>query len=138
MSEFLERWKHQAALVTVYPRPEGSGLLEVRAGGRVLYLMDRTGPYTAKSGEARVILNPVAETITALEDNPDEVLVPAGISRVQATGTVLEVQPGFVVVQARTPLVVGVLDDSWKNLKAGQPVTLESLEPVHGFTLAGR
>ena len=47
----------------------------------------------------------------------------------------LEVEQGFVIVQARAPLVVGVFDDSWKRVSVGQMVSFESLEPLHGFVL---
>jgi hypothetical protein len=132
--EFVERWKHQAANVTLYPNTEASLLLEVQVGGRVLYLMDRTGPYNIGSGPARVIVHPVAETVIH-SDAHDEMLQPIGVSRIEATGRVLEVEQGFVIVQARAPLVVGVFDDSWKRVTVGQMVSFESLEPLHGFVL---
>lgn len=62
-AEFVERFKHHAARVTLYPQTEASPLLEARVGGRVIYLFDRVGPYSARPGEALVIVNPVAETV---------------------------------------------------------------------------
>ncbi len=134
IAEFVQSWKHHAAQAVVYPQPEGSPLLEVRIGGRVIYLLDRVGPYAARPGEANLIVHPVAETVKKIEAT-DEELRPIGVSRISAIGSVLEVSRGFVVVQARAPLVVGVFDDSWRNLKIGDCVSVESLEPVHGFYL---
>jgi hypothetical protein len=134
VAEFMERWKQHATNATIYPQPEGSPLLEARVGGRVIYLFDRVGPYVARHGEVRLVVHPVTETITPTNDHK-EVLQPAGVSRLEATGTVVEVARGFVIVQARARLVVGVFDESWRNLKVGDWVRFSSLEPVHGFYL---
>lgn len=137
IAEFIQTWKHHAALGVVYPQPEGSPLLEVRVGGRVIYLLDRVGPYAARPGEVNLIVHPVAETVTRSEAREEE-LRPIGVSRIEAIGSVLEVSRGFVVVQARAPLVVGVFDDSWRSLKPDEFVSVESLEPVHGFYLGAK
>lgn len=136
VAEFVERWRHHAADCLIYPRPEGSPLIEARVAGRVLYLFDRSGPYSARPGEARLIVHPVAETI-ALSEAGTETLQSNGVSRIHAAGTVLEVGRGVVVVRALAPLVVGIFDDSWRRVSPGDQVSLESLEPVHGFHLTG-
>lgn len=132
VAEFVERWKHHAAECLLYPRPEGSPLLEARVAGRILYLLDRGGPYLSRPGSARLIVHPVAETLGLAETGEDNLQV-VGISRVQAVGEVLEVGRGVVAVRAGAPLVVGVFDDSWRGLRPGDRVGFESLEPVHGF-----
>jgi hypothetical protein len=134
IAEFIQSWKHHATLALVYPQPEGSPLLEVRIGGRVIYVLDRVGPYAARPGEANLIVHPVAETVSRVQAT-EEILKPVGVSRIEAVGPVLETARGFVVVQARAPLVVGVFDDSWRDLKPGEFVSVQSLEPVHGFYL---
>ena len=52
-TEFASRYAAFAAQGTLYPGREGSPLLEFSAGGRVLYLFDRSGPYAARPGPAR-------------------------------------------------------------------------------------
>jgi hypothetical protein len=130
--EFIERWKHHASRVTLYPQLEGSPLLEISAAGRVLYVLDRVGPYAAKPGETSMIVNPMTETVFGV-DLSEPSLTITGISGIEAVGSVLEVSRDFVVIQARLPLVVGVLDQSWKEIKVGQTVSFVSLEPIHGF-----
>lgn len=137
VAEFVERWREHAANALLYPQPEGSPLLEARLGGRVVYLLDRTGPYTARPGEARVIVHPVAETLAATDETEDRLTV-TGVSRLEAVGSVLEVARSVVVVLARVPLVVGVFDESWRRLRAGDRVGVQSLAPVHGFYLGPR
>lgn len=137
IAEFIQSWKHRATPAIVYPQPEGSPLLEVRIGGRVIYLLDRVGPYAARPGEVNLIVHPIAETVTRVEPAEEE-LRPVGVSRIEALGSVLEVSRSFVVVQARVPLVIGVFDDSWRDLKSGEFVAVSSLEPVHGFYLSAK
>lgn len=132
VAEFIERWKHHTTRVTLYPQLEGSPLLEIAVGGRVLYLLDRVGPYAAKPGETTMIVNPMAETVFSV-DLTEASLTITGISAIEAVGQVLEVSRDFVVIQARLPLVVGVLDQSWKEISVGQMVSFVSLEPIHGF-----
>jgi hypothetical protein len=133
VTEFIERFKHHAARVTLYPQTEASPLLEARVGGRVVYLFDRVGPYSAKAGEALVIVNPMSETV--FRTDAEESLTINGVSSIEGVGQVLETQQGYVVVQARAPLVVGVLDDSWKHAKVGDRVAFSSVDAVHGFYL---
>jgi hypothetical protein len=130
--EFLEHFKAFAARVFLYPQIEASPLLEARVGGRVVYLFDRTGPYSAVPGEALLIVNPMADTIesTVAQEADFRVL---GISKIEGVGKVIGVEPNHVVLLARAPLVVGVLDDSWRKVKIGDWVKFSSLEPVHGF-----
>ncbi len=135
VSEFIERFKQHAARVTLYPQIEASPLLEAKVGNRVIYLFDRTGPYSAKPGEALVIINPIAETVFATD--AEESLTVNGISSIEGVGQVLETQQGYVVVQARAPMVVGVFDESWKTLKPGDRAAFSSVDAVHGFYLRG-
>ncbi len=134
-AEFIERFKHRAALVMLYPQIEASPLLEARLGGRVVYLFDRTGPYTARAGEAFVIVNPVAERLEKLEGDQEASLSVVGVSRLEGVGRVLEVDANHIVLEARAVLVIGALDESWRGLRVGDWVAFSSAEPIHGFFL---
>jgi hypothetical protein len=116
----------------LYPQIEASPLLEVRVGGRVVYLFDRTGPYSAVNGEALMIVNPMVDRLIVAETQEADLNV-LGVSRLEGVGRVVAVEPNHVVLEARALLVIGVLDDSWRKVKVGDWVGFSSLEPVHGF-----
>ncbi len=133
--EFMEHWKTHAASLTIHPQPDASPLLELGFAGKILYVFDRVGPYAAKTGLARVIVHPVTETLEILQAGGEQSLNVNNVSRINVQGEVLEVSQSIVVVRALIPLVVGVLDDSWKKIKIGDQVGFASLEPIHGFYL---
>jgi hypothetical protein len=134
VAEFIERFKHHALNTVVYPQPEASPLMEVKLNNKVIYLFDRTGPYTARHGAGLVIVHPVAETVFATDG--EDALTVTAISGLEAVGEVMETQQGFVVLRSgQIPLVVGVLDQSWKTLKVGQRAGFSSVDGVHGFYL---
>jgi hypothetical protein len=130
--EFLEHFKAYAARVFLYPQIEASPLLEARVGGRVVYLFDRMGPYSAVNGEALMIVNPMVETVTVSETQEADLNV-LGVSKLEGVGQVVAVEPNHVMLEARALLVIGVLDDSWRKVKVGDWLQFSSLEPVHGF-----
>lgn len=132
VAEFVERWREHAIPVHLYPQPEGSPLIEAHFAGRVLYLLDRAGPYALRPGETRLIINPVTATVVRADEQEERLHV-TGVSRIEATGQVLDVTPSLLVVRALAPLVVGVFDDSWRGVSRGDWVSFTSLEPVHGF-----
>ncbi len=135
---FISRWRPFATRVHVFPRTEGSPLLEIRVGETVLQVLERTGPYLAAPGPWRMILNPMADRIERVpdgEDAPRRTLAASGISRLEATGVVLERDRQMLVVDAGAPLVVGVLEDLGDEVAAGDAVTFEAQAPVHGFVL---
>lgn len=72
VDSFVARWRRYAADVELFPRHEGSPLLECRAGTALLQLFERTGPYLWRPGAARVIIHPVADTIEVLTEPPVE------------------------------------------------------------------
>jgi hypothetical protein len=150
IEEFIERFREYAAPGHLYPRLEGSPLLEFSAAGRVLYLLERTSPYAMRAGDTRVIVHPVLKDIWLepqdSSDNPHlnmspeekalkEKLFVSGISGVHGVGQVLEMQKGFVIVRARIPLVLGVLDDVMPKFLVGEWVRFESESPLHGFVI---
>ncbi|ADV66247.1 hypothetical protein [Deinococcus maricopensis] len=133
--EFAARFAAFAAQGVVYPQPEGSPLLEFTAGGRVLYLFDRSGPYAARPGPARVVVHGVARR-WALSDAREEALGAVGVSAVEGVGVVLSVARQVLVVQARLPLVLGVLGGA-AGVSVGDWVAFETEPPLHGFLAEG-
>lgn len=133
---FISRWQRHAAEVEVFPRIEGSPLLECRVGNALLQLFERTGPYISRPGRQLAIIHPITDDFEKLEPGggPPE-LAAAGISRLEARGTVIAIEDKIVVVDAGAPLVVGVLGERPQGLAVGDFVRLESTSPVHGFVV---
>jgi hypothetical protein len=132
--DFAAQFESFAAEGLLYPQREGSPLLEFTAGGRVLYLFDRLGPYAVRPGAARVVVHGVlehAEVLQAQED-PAEALTVIGVSAAEGCGRVLQAGRNTWVVQARLPLVLSafqVLPDA----RVGEWVTFRTVPPLHGF-----
>jgi hypothetical protein len=143
IEEFIERFREYAAPGHLYPRLEGSPLLEFSAAGRVLYLLERTAPYFRLAGDVSVIVHPVLKSIqlepVGSEAIPhqtlEEQLFVSGISGLHGVGRIVELQKGFVVVQAKIPLVLGVLEDTMPKFLLGEWVRFESEPVLHGFVL---
>lgn len=131
VEEFTARFAPHAARGTLYPGIEGSPLLEFEAGGRVLYLFDRSGPYAARPGEARVVVHAVVETLEAAGER-EEALNVVGVSAVEGVGEVLESGRGWCVVQARLPLVLGRFGPG-VPARPGEWVRFRTAPPLHGF-----
>ncbi|MBB6098713.1 hypothetical protein HNR42_002148 [Deinobacterium chartae] len=134
VEEFVERFREYAAQGQLYPQPENAVLLEFAAGGRVLYLFDRTGPYTARPGEARVIVHGVLSELAPAEDL-QESLFSSGVSQLEGVGQITELQRGFLIVRCRLPLVLGVLEDRMPEVRVGDWIAFKTLAPVHGFVV---
>ncbi|MEJ2666045.1 MAG: hypothetical protein P8Z81_02915 [Deinococcales bacterium] len=131
---FIQRWREYAADVQLFPRTEGSPLLECLAAGAILQLLDRTGPYLAGSGRQRVILNPMVER---LSPNPDQLtsLEVSGLGALKAAGRVIAGEGRMSVVDCGVPLVVAVVGEDGERFDAGGYVQFEVLPPVHGFVI---
>ena len=133
---FIQRWRAHAADVQLFPRTEGSPLLECLAGGSILQLLDRTGPYVASgAGRRHVILNPMVE---ALEPNLDGVsgLEVSGLGALAGSGRVVMCEGRMSVVDCGgVPFVVAVVGDDAQELEAGGYVRFTALPPVHGFVV---
>jgi hypothetical protein len=132
VAEFIEQFKPHASRVTVYPQTEASPLLEVKVGGRVVYVFDRVGPYSTPTGDVWMIVNPMVNSLSKTESRETELQL-AGVSKLEGVGQVVAVMPSHVVLEAKAKLVLGVLDESWRGLAVGDWVQFVSLEPVHGF-----
>lgn len=139
--EFTQRHRQYAAEGLIYPQTEGSPLLEFVAGGRVLYLLDRCGPYAARPGAARVIVNGMLSRWERSQSEHESLNV-VGVSGLEGVGQVLERLRGgapTVVVQARLKLVLNadqalagqVLD----GLNPGDWIRFATEPLLHGFVI---
>ncbi|GHF45949.1 hypothetical protein HNQ07_002331 [Deinococcus metalli] len=134
--EFREQYAAFAATGTLYAQVEGSPLLEFSAGGRVLYLFDRCGPYGAPPGPARVVVHGIVEELTQLPEDEErvETLTVQGVSGIEGRGRVLEVGRSTWVVHARVPLVLASFARG-PALHPGEWVAFRTAPPLHGFVL---
>lgn len=136
METFIVRWRPFTTDVRLFGRVEGSPLLEVSVGGVILQVLERTGPYRAVPGEARMILNPTAQRLEVVA-SATKLIEPTGISKARVTGVVILREENMVVVDAGVPLVVGVHEPLDDHVAAGDVVAFDGLPPIHGFLVAG-
>ncbi len=137
MDSLVTRFAAHAATVEVSARVEGSPLLECVADDLILHVFERTGPYLAQRGPARVIIQPETASLARIEDGPavpERRVEVVAVSLVHAQGTVTLREDPFVVVDAGIPLVVSA-DDVPDDLRVGDAVRFQSRAPVHGFVL---
>ncbi|WP_192930830.1 hypothetical protein [Deinococcus sp. AJ005] len=135
--DFAARYASHAAHGLIYPQPEGSPLLEFVAGGRVLYLFDRSGPYSAQPGKARVVVHGVleADSVELLAGTEHrEVLSVQGVSALAGCGQITHTVGKAWVVQARLPLVLAAFGEL-PQVTPGQWITFRTLAPLHGFVV---
>ncbi|CAM3902847.1 hypothetical protein [Deinococcus frigens] len=133
--DFAARFAPHAAHGLVYPQPEGSPLLEFVAGGRVLYLFDRSGPYAARPGAAWVVVHGVLEpdSLELLSGEEHlETLSVQGVSALEGCGQVTHTVGRAWVVQARLPLVLAAFEEL-PPVMPGQWIAFRTLAPLHGF-----
>lgn len=135
--DFAARFAPYAAHGLIYPQPEGSPLLEFVAGGRVLYLFDRSGPYAAQPGPARVVVHGVLQPGSVERASPErgETLSVQGVSALEGCGQITHVLGRAWVVRARLPLVLAAFEEL-PEVSAGQWVTFRTLAPLHGFIVS--
>lgn len=131
---FISHWRSHAADVNVFSRVEGDPLLEFAVAGVILHALERTGPYLAAPGPARIIINPVTETVELLKGETERIEV-TGTSRGRISGRVTHRDDPFLVVEAGAPLVVAVLGSLPAEIREGSHVTFEIQPPVHAFVL---
>ena len=137
MDSLVARFAAHAATVEVSARVEGSPLLECVTDDLILHVFERTGPYLAARGPARVIIQPETASLTRLEHVPEATerqIEVVAVSEFHVQGTVTMRDDPFVVVDAGIPLVVSV-DDVPADLRVGDAVRFQSRAPVHGFVL---
>jgi hypothetical protein len=132
VEDFVSRYREDAAEGELYPQPEGSPLMEFVSGGRALYLFDRTGPYTARPGPARVIVHATMSAFERLEVGAAKLSL-VGVSGAQGVGQVTRLVSAYtVVVSARLPLVLSSFE-RLPELKVGDWLSFETQPPLHGF-----
>ncbi len=134
VENFVLQWKPYAAAVQIYPKIEGSPLLECFASGRVFYLFERTSPYESSLGTRQVIVHPVAESLELIKATTKEINI-TGISQLQAKGLIVYRSKHIVVIDAGIPLVVGSLEALTDEVVTGEWLEVTSIEPVHGFVI---
>lgn len=132
VESFITQWRPYAADVTLFPHTEGSPLLECRAGDAIFGVLERTGPYAAPIGAAKLILHVMVEAVYTIDEQTRSLEV-SGPSRLHASGVVLLREGQMVVLDAGAPLVVGSFAPLPDDLAAGSWVSLAALPPVHGF-----
>lgn len=132
---FVNRWRGRAAQAELFARPEGVPLIECRVADAVIQVFERTGPYMSRPGPNRLIVNPTTPGLRVVEGGAEHRLESLGLSRVAATGSVLEVEGRTVVVDAGAPLVVTCRATLPPGVAPGASVSFESDAPVHGFVV---
>lgn len=139
--EFLDRYAEFAASGVLYPQIEGSPLMEFSTAGRVLFLFDRTGPYRAQPGEARVLVHALVEAsgwqVLSEEAGRQEKFNMVGVSEAEGTGEVISLSRRACVVRARLPLVLSAFDPL-PDVALGDWVSFRTLPPLHGFLIGER
>lgn len=134
---FIARWRHCAVVGHAFARVEGSPLLEVAIGERVLQLFERTGPYGAPTGEVRLIVHAVATAWDSEVSGDAASCTMLTPTRFRLVGPVIERDGPLVVIDAGFLLVVGLdareLAVTWPRV--GFTLSCETLAPAHAFVL---
>lgn len=134
---FVQRWGRFAADARLFARPEGSPLLEADVGGALLQLFERTNPYLAEPGPARVLVHPVVDAIRRANGaaaGGKRIEVPSR-GALRAVGTVVAREDSVLVVDAGAPLVVAADAAPAEDVGPGTWVRFDAEPPVHGFVL---
>ena len=132
---FVERWKAYAGDATLFARPEGSPLLEAGLGATVVQLLERTNPYLATPGPARLLVNATADRIDPAEDDRPTLEVPSRGS-LAGRGRVLEREGRIVALDAGWPLLLELTADGADGIAEGSWIDFVASPPLHGFVLA--
>ncbi len=131
----MQRWQAHAAEATLFARPEGSPLLEAEVAGACLQLLERTNPYGAPPGPARILVDAEA---TVAEVAPDaegpELRVPRR-GAVAGVGRLLERDGDVVAVDAGAPLLLRLADGALSEAPLGTWIRFEAAPPLHAFVL---
>jgi hypothetical protein len=131
---FLQRWREYASDAVLFARPEGSPLLEAEVGGAVVQLLERTNPYLATPGPARLVVNATVSELRACDAEAPELSVPRR-GALAGCGRVLEREDRLVAVDAGTPLLLACEVAPDDDVAPGAWVHFEAAPPVHGFVL---
>lgn len=129
---FIVRWRPFATDVRLFGGVEGNPLLECEVAGSILQVLERTGPYLASPGKARMILNFTTDRLEVTAPGRKHI-DSTGIGKARVAGVVLLREDDMVVVDGGAPVVVGVHEPLADTVAAGDFVTFEGLPPIHGF-----
>jgi hypothetical protein len=130
---FLQHWRAYAAPARLFPRPEGKPLLEAEVAGRILQLFERTNPYHAPPGPARLVLHATVERWDPAEAGDAALRVPA-LGSLQGRGEVVHREGRTVVVDVGAPLVL-TLAGGAAPASEGHWIEFEAPAPLHAFVL---
>jgi hypothetical protein len=131
---FLQRWRDYAADAALFARPEGSPLLEAEVGGVVLQLLERTNPYLAPPGPARLVVNATVAALAPCDAGGAELGVPRR-GALAGCGRVLERDGRLVAVDAGAPLLLACELEPGADVEPGAWVRFEAAPPIHAFVL---
>jgi hypothetical protein len=131
---FLQRWRAYAAKAALFARPEGSPLLEAEVDGVVLQLLERTNPYLAPPGPARLVVNAVVGSLELCEEAEADLTVPRR-GALAGCGRVLEREGRLVAVDCGAPLVLACEREPGAQVASGAWVRFEATPPIHAFVL---
>lgn len=132
---FVQRWRAHSGEAVLFARPEGSPLLEAGLGSTVVQLLERTNPYLANPGPARLLVNAVADQVDTAEAGDAFLQVPSR-GALAGRGCVLERDGRLVAVDAGWPIVVVLPADDEVDADEGAWISFEARPPIHGFVLA--
>lgn len=134
IENFILNYKTYATEIKILSKLEGSPLLEAYVADTVIHLFERTGPYLAKVGLARAIINPSAKEY---QSNPEKLreLNVLAISQIEAKGLVLERDERSIILDAGIPLVFSCLSEAPDSVIAGEWISIVSHVALHGFLL---
>lgn len=132
---FVQRWRAHAGEAVLFARPEGSPLLEAGLGSTVVQLLERTNPYLAHPGPARLLVNAVADQVDTVEAGDPSLHVPSR-GALAGRGCVLEREGRIVAIDAGWPILVVLPADAEVEADEGAWISFEARPPIHGFVLA--
>ncbi|MCH2667898.1 MAG: hypothetical protein MKZ59_08020 [Deinococcales bacterium] len=132
---FIQTWKSFSTRVRLFPKVEGSPLLECQVTNSILHLLDRTGPYASTSGEVEVIINATG-VIHAWQSTGAREFEVKTISHLKGTGEVLAISNDIMVIDIGFPLVFGPEKGIPNGVAEGSNVSVETFPPIHGFVVS--
>ncbi|MDZ7800656.1 MAG: hypothetical protein U5K81_07685 [Trueperaceae bacterium] len=130
---FMQHWRAYAAQATLFPRPEGTPMLEAEVAGCILQLFERTNPYHAPPGPARLVLHVTAERWDPAEVGEASLRVPV-LGTLHGRGRVKHREGRTVVVDAGAPLVLTFAGTD-APAPEGRWIHFEAPAPLHAFVL---
>ncbi|MEX2503111.1 MAG: hypothetical protein WD336_12105 [Trueperaceae bacterium] len=129
----MQRWRAHAADVTLFARPEGSPLLEAQVAGTCLQLFERTNPYAAPPGPARVLIDATGRVVGPGDADAPALEVPRR-GALAGNGRVVERDGDAAIVDVGAPLLLHLPEDAGE-VPVGTWLRFEADPPLHAFVL---